>query len=519
VGVVLAAGRSERLSGITKGSSKALLPLGGIPLVERAVRTIRDAGVDRVIVVVGFQGDEVGNAARLAGGDVEVVHAPAWEQGNAASLAAAEPHLRGVPSFLLVCGDHAFSPGALTPLVDAGGPAVLIDQEPEPEAWAEGTRVAVKAGRVLAFGKSLPDPAIDCGAFLLDGRVFAAHRRAAKASDHSLAGAVTAMGRAVHIRAVALPGATWWQDIDTPDDLRVAKHRLRLSLAKQSDGPVSKYLNRPVSSRISMALSPARIPPAVFSVFSALIGLWAAWSLSASRALVGGIFVQLASMLDGVDGETARLQWRTSERGALLDDLLDRMVDAVVVAGVFLWLWEGPSRPFRTILILVAAAAWPLIHLAVRKPFQVFEVPPSAGRRPLLVVLGSRDVRLFIVAVLCLAGHPWFALVALFGTYIISILRRMPYVLARVGRGLAHRFRPLRVLLPARFRRDHPVGPAAPDHVGETADRDLREEGQEPEHQHGGDGLRAGAAGQDQPADVTELGEPHVAGDDRHRGR
>ena len=516
---MLAAGRSERLSGITKGSSKALLPLGGIPLVERAVRTVRDAGVDRVIVVVGYQADEVGIAARLGGGDVEVVVAPDWESGNAASLAAAEPHLAGEPSFLLVCGDHAFSFGALQPLAAAGGPAVLVDDAPTPEAWDEGTRVSIRTGRVTAFGKSLPDPAIDCGAFLLDGRVFAAYRAAARTGDHSLAGAVTAMGRTAPIRAVTLPEATWWQDIDTPDDLRVAKHRLRLSLAKRSDGPVSKYLNRPVSSRISMALSPARIPPSVFSVVTALIGLWAAWSLSASRALVGGIFVQLASMLDGVDGETARLQWRTSERGALLDDLLDRMVDAVVVAGVFLWLWESPSRPFRTVLILVAAVAWPLVHLAVRKPFQVFEVPPSTGRRPLLVVLGSRDVRLFIVAVLCVAGHPWFALVALFGTYIVSILRRVPFMLARVGRGLAHRFRPLRVLLPAGLRRDHPVGSAPPDHVGEPTDGDLREERQEPEHQHGGDGLRAGAAGQDQPADVAELGEAHVAGDDRHRGR
>src|SRR5436309_10520423 len=109
VGVVLAAGRSERLSRLTRGRSKALVQLGGVPLVERAVRTLRDAGVERVVVVVGYQGDQVGNAARLAGGDVEVVRAPNWEAGNAASLATAERHLAGEPSFLLLCGDHAFS--------------------------------------------------------------------------------------------------------------------------------------------------------------------------------------------------------------------------------------------------------------------------------------------------------------------------------------------------------------------------------------------------------------------------
>ncbi len=38
VGVVLAAGRSERIRSVTGGGSKALLRLGGLSLVERAVK-------------------------------------------------------------------------------------------------------------------------------------------------------------------------------------------------------------------------------------------------------------------------------------------------------------------------------------------------------------------------------------------------------------------------------------------------------------------------------------------------
>jgi choline kinase len=487
---VLAAGRSERLSGLTRGSSKALLPLGGVPLVERAVRTLRDAGAERVVVVVGYQAEEVGTAARLAGGDVEVVPAPDWEAGNGASLAAAEPYLSGEPAFLLLCGDHAFSRGALIPLAEAAGPAVLVDESPAPEAWGEGTRVSIEDGRITGFGKSLPDPAIDCGAFLLDGRVFDAYRTTAAAGDHSLAAAVTAMGRAVPIRAVRLPASGWWQDIDTPEDLRMAKQLLRQSLAKRTDGPISRWLNRPLSTRITMALSAARIPPWVLSIFTGLVGLWAAWSLSASRAVVGGIFVQTASMLDGVDGETARLQWRTSERGALLDDLLDRMVDAAIVAGLGLWLWDDPSRLFRSLIIGATVAAWPLVHLAVRKPFQVFEVPHSDGRRPLMVVLGSRDVRLLIVAGLSVVDRPWVALAAMSAAYLISVLRRVPFMLSRVGRGIASRFRPLGLFLPAFLRRDAPPGAAPPHQVGEAAEGDLGEEGQETEDEHRGDDVR-----------------------------
>src|SRR5262249_20864072 len=162
------------------------------------------------------------------------------------SLAAAERHLAGEPSFLLLCGDHAFSNDALVPLAEARGPAVLIDDHPTPDAWEEGTRVAVEDGRITAFGKTLPDPAIDCGAFRLAARVFDAYRATSAAGDHSLAGAVTAMGRVAPISAVRLPEEGWWQDIDTPDDLRLAKHRLRLSLGKPTDGPVSHYVNRPI---------------------------------------------------------------------------------------------------------------------------------------------------------------------------------------------------------------------------------------------------------------------------------
>ena len=56
-GVVLAAGSSSRL-----GSNKLLLEIGGEPLVRRAARRALEAGLSPVIVVLGFEADEVGAA-------------------------------------------------------------------------------------------------------------------------------------------------------------------------------------------------------------------------------------------------------------------------------------------------------------------------------------------------------------------------------------------------------------------------------------------------------------------------
>jgi CTP:molybdopterin cytidylyltransferase MocA len=59
VGVVLAAGRSERLDAVTRGGSNALLRLGGLSLVERAVRSLLARRLERVLVVVGHDAGPV----------------------------------------------------------------------------------------------------------------------------------------------------------------------------------------------------------------------------------------------------------------------------------------------------------------------------------------------------------------------------------------------------------------------------------------------------------------------------
>ena len=451
VGVVLAAGRSQRLSKLTKGRSKAVVRIGGVSLVERAVRTLEHAGCERVVVVVGYRAKEVGRAARHAGGRVEVVVAPDWGAGNGASLSAAERAVEGESSFVVLCGDHTFSPGALEPLLESGSSAVLVDPRPSPEAWAEGTRVQVRDGTAVAFAKSLQDPAIDCGVFVLPQSVFAAARAGASEGDHSLAGAVTRLAGTTPIRAVSLAPGAWWQDVDTPADLRAAKRLVRRSLVKDTDGPVSRYLNRPISTRITMALAPLHIPPNVFTVLILIVGVWAAWSLSASRAVVGAILTQAVSILDGVDGETARLLDRTTRFGAQFDALADRAVDAAIVAGLWLWSWDDPSRTFRIEMIAVAMIAWMILTQILYEPFDLIsrfddrEVPPATA------LLGARDSRLLLIAGVSLFDQPVPAFLVGAFAYLSSGLHRILLVGGKRG------------------GRDAPSGLTPPDEVRETA--------------------------------------------------
>ena len=425
VGVVLAAGRSHRLSDVTNGGSKLTLPIGGASLAERAVRALQSAGVGRVIVAVGFEADSV--AECLEGYDVEIVRAEAWADGNGASLAAAEHLIRPDERFALVCGDHVFADGALDDLLRSTDPAVLVDFSPDPAVWAEGTRVRIAGGQATAFGKSLDDPAVDCGAFVLPAAVFDAGREAASRGDHSLSGALGVLVRETGLRAVPLRPGEWWQDVDTLGDLITARRLLRRSLAKESDGTISRKLNRPMSTRITMALAPLRLSPSLVSAVTFGIGVWAAWLLSAGRAIEGGLLTQTASILDGCDGETARLHGTASRRGAALDGFLDRMVDGAIFAGMVLWAWGDRSRDIRTLVLAVSMLGFGILASSLKGPVTVFETSRRDEPR-LVVLLGGRDARMLILAIGSVAGMPVLALTAALATYGLGVIWRVAFV-------------------------------------------------------------------------------------------
>jgi choline kinase/uncharacterized membrane protein YbhN (UPF0104 family) len=447
-GVVLAAGRSQRLSGVTGGRSKMLQRLGGISLVERSVRRLLAEGLDRVIVVTGHDAKDVAHAVAPSGERVEVMVAPEWANGNGASLAAARSHLREDELFLVVCGDHVFSDGALAELAGSDSPAVLVDKAPPPDVWAEGTKVHVVDGLASRFSKALPDPWIDCGAFVLSQEIFSCYDEGAALGDHSLAGAVSRFTATVSMRVRALGPGSWWRDVDTSTDLRYARSLLRRSLGKDSDGAVSRRLNRPVSTRITMAIAPLRVAPWIVSMIAFSLGAWGAWSLSGGRALMGGVLVQVASILDGVDGETARLRGLASQRGALVDSLCDRMVDAAIVAGLWLWAWDDPSRAFRITSILASAVGWGLVAIAARGPFSVFEVP-RATEPALWAAIGGRDARMLMLSLGSIANRPIVAFFVGMTTFLGSGMWRMSFVLrdrARRRTALASATRSLRLL-------------------------------------------------------------------------
>jgi len=104
--VILAAGLGTRLLPLTENRPKAMIPVGGRPLIDHLLSALRDSGIERAIVVIGHGGERV--ASFVGDGSkwrMEVEYAiQRTYSGTADALRAAEGLLRE-DSFLLAYGD------------------------------------------------------------------------------------------------------------------------------------------------------------------------------------------------------------------------------------------------------------------------------------------------------------------------------------------------------------------------------------------------------------------------------
>lgn len=102
--LILAAGLGTRLRPLTDHTPKALIPVGGVPVIERVARRLIEAGADRLIINTSHLAEQVEAFVRERGGfGVEAVFSREdpgpLETGGA--LVAARGHFRGDAPFFV----------------------------------------------------------------------------------------------------------------------------------------------------------------------------------------------------------------------------------------------------------------------------------------------------------------------------------------------------------------------------------------------------------------------------------
>ncbi len=423
-GLVLASGKGSRLR-TSRGRVKPLVPVAGVALLERAVRSLVDVGVDEVLVVVGYQAEDIQRfcvelSVRL-GVSLRCVRNDRYEEGNGLSVLAAEEALRCEP-FLLVMADHVLDRSILCSLVGSRlpseGAVLAVDYA---VGAADGvdlddvTRVRTEGRLVRDIGKGISAfDGFDTGAFLCTGGVFDALRDAVAAGETSLSAGMRRLSEAGRLERCDVTGARW-VDVDTRRDLRMASRWLLAGGGKERDGAVAK-VNRVLSGRVVTPLLLSVAPglrPDTVTVLATVVGLSAVPAILAGWVLVAALAVQLASVLDGADGEIARVAHRGSRFGAFLDPMLDRVVDGLVfsAAGLYLAVQVGGGVAAGLLGVLATVG-----HLLVS--YSTSRAALDLGHRyegRLLASGRGRDLRLLILTagLAGSAGAAWALPVAL----------------------------------------------------------------------------------------------------------
>jgi CDP-L-myo-inositol myo-inositolphosphotransferase len=149
-------------------------------------------------------------------------------------------------------------------------------------------------------------------------------------------------------------------NINTPADRWRATWTALRATGKPTDGWVSRHVNRPISRVCSYAALQLGMSASMASFFTLLVGLACAWMGSQPGRValfVTGLLFQLASVLDGVDGEIARATLTESESGARVDTLVDQITYLVCFAGTTIgWMREGSSSVALACTAIVGAA-------------------------------------------------------------------------------------------------------------------------------------------------------------------
>lgn len=223
--MILAAGRGTRMKNLTEELPKPMLPVRGQPILQTILEGLRDNGVRRFLIVVGYRQDVIrGHFGDGSAFGVEVRYAVQEVQNGTGKVVELGKDFTGRNPFVLSYGDILVPKPSYGPLTvlegDDARMTVKVDQDVR-----KGGAVFIQNGFVTdLIEKPGPDqptsPYYNAGIYTFTPKIYdyTAKLQLSPRGEYELTDAIRAMALdGKRIRAVELAGD--WADVRDPDVL------------------------------------------------------------------------------------------------------------------------------------------------------------------------------------------------------------------------------------------------------------------------------------------------------------
>lgn len=210
------------------------------------------------------------------------------------------------------------------------------------------------------------------------------------------------------------------------EDLKEAELGLASALrhdTRERDALMARIFDRHLSWHLSLRLARTRITANQVTLANTLLGLICAWMfsvpsygwrLAASLLFVGSV------MIDGVDGEVARLKMTESAAGRLLDQVTDNIVHVAVFIGIMWGCHRTSGSITYCYLIPIQLGGFGLCAVMVNRALSL-EVEGAAEFIARVDRFAGRDFA-YLLVVLAMINHlRFFCWGTAVGTYIVTI--------------------------------------------------------------------------------------------------
>jgi glucose-1-phosphate thymidylyltransferase len=232
-GVALAAGEGTRMQPLTDDKPKGLVEVAGEPLLTRCFDALLSVGVDRLVVVVGYRGEDIVAHYGEQYRDAPIAYVRQDERlGLAHALEQAQSAVDG--TFVVLNGDNVCRAN-LGDAIDRhcetdASATLLVEDVSQAEARTTGVVTTGDEGRVTGLVEKPSDPPstlVTRGFFVFEPAIghACALTQPSERGEYELPDAIDLLLTAGHrVEAVELTG--WCHNVNEPGDIDAVEQRL-----------------------------------------------------------------------------------------------------------------------------------------------------------------------------------------------------------------------------------------------------------------------------------------------------